>query len=89
MAAQLISYDLRKPGRDYATLFAAIKQLGPWWHCLESIWIVKTALSTVQVRDALTPHVDGNDDLIVLSLQGGWATYGLSQECNDWLRNNL
>lgn len=89
MAAQLISYDLRKPGRDYSALYEAIKALGTWWHCLESIWIVRTNLDTAQVRDALTPHIDANDDLIVLTLQGNWASYRLSQECNDWLRNNL
>jgi hypothetical protein len=89
MAAQLISYDLRKPGRDYSSLYEAIKQLGSWWHCLESIWIVQTALSTAHVRDALKAHIDGNDGLVVLSLAGGWATYGLSEECNNWLRNNL
>lgn len=89
LPAQLISYDLGKPAREYEKLYEAIKSLGNWWHCLESVWIVKTNKSAAQVRNALTPHIDANDKLAVLTLEGGWATMNLSKECNDWLRNNL
>jgi hypothetical protein len=89
MAAHVITYDLRKPGQDYSALFEAIKRLGGWWHCLESIWIVQTGLTTAQVRDALTPRIDANDGLVVLALQGGWASCGLTQECSEWLRARL
>lgn len=87
--AKLISYDLRQPGRDYAPLHEVIKALGVWWHCLESIWIVDTALSPAQVRDRLTPHIDANDLLVVVELTGSWASYGLSKECNDWLSSHV
>jgi hypothetical protein len=59
------------------------------WHCLESVWIVKTPLTTAQVRDRLTPHIDANDGVVVVALSGAWATYGLDRGCNDWLRGNL
>ena len=86
MAVQVISYDLRRPGQDYAGLFDAIKTLGAWWHCLESVWIVKTSLTSAQIRDALRPHLDANDSLLVAALAGDWATLGLS---SDWFRRNL
>lgn len=89
MGKRLISYDLSKPGRDYERLFEAIKGLGTWWHCLESVWIVKTDLSCAQVRDYLVKHIDSNDKLAVFGLDGSWATQGLEQNCNDWLRNNM
>ena len=89
MPAQLISYDLRKPGRGYAELFAVIKSFGAWWHCLESVWIVKTNLTSAQIRDRLNPHVDANDKVFVASLRGGWGTFGLDNNCNNWLRENL
>lgn len=89
MSAKLISYDLSKPGRNYDDLYEAIKQYGGWWHCLESVWIVKTSQTCAQIRDALSPHLDANDSLAVFTLQGGWATTGLSKECNEWLRDNL
>ena len=90
MSEQMISYDLRKPGRDYSELFAAIKAVGAtWWHCLESVWIVKTSLTSAQVRDRLKPHVDANDKVLVASLSGDWGTLGLDKNCNDWLHENL
>lgn len=89
MAKQLISYDLSKPGRNYDELYEAIKAIGTWWHCLESVWIVVTDLTSGQVRDRLKPYIDGNDKLAVFKLEGDWATYGLETTCNDWLRNNM
>lgn len=89
MASRLISYDLSKPGRNYDDLYEAIKALGTWWHCLESVWIVETGKTCGQVRDELSPHLDSNDKLAVFTLQGGWATTGMSKDCNDWLHNNL
>ena len=89
MSAQLISYDLITPGRNYATLHEAIKGLGSWWHCLESTWIVDTTESTTSVRDKLSSHIDANDKLLVVGLNGSWATNHLGTDCNDWLRSHL
>jgi hypothetical protein len=89
MPAHLISYDLRRPERDYEKLSAAIKNLGPWCHCLESLWIVMTELSSLEVRDALLESIDTNDDLIVAELGGTWASYGLPKQRVDWLNKNL
>lgn len=89
MANQLVSYDLTKPGREYERLYEAIKELGNWWHCVESVWIVVTPLSSAQVRDRLRQHIDANDKLAVFKLEADWATLGLDRNCNDWLRTNL
>ena len=90
MAKILVTYDLRQPGRDYTKLFDAIKASGTtYWHCLDSVWIIITASALPTVRDYLKEFIDVNDDLVVLGLNGNWATYGLSDECNNWLRNSL
>jgi hypothetical protein len=89
MPVQLISYDLSQPGQDYSELHEAIQALGSWWHCLESVWIVTTAQSSSAVLDALLQHLDQNDKLVVLELQGDWASYNLSKQCVDWLNSNL
>lgn len=89
MAVQLITYDLRKPGQDYTRLFAAIEALGTWWHCLESVWLVRTSMTSTQVRDALRPCLDANDSLMVAGLNGNWATFGLGGDCTDWLHANV
>ena len=90
MPTQLITYDLRQPGRDYSKLHDAIKALGStWWHCLDSIWLVKTAHDVPAIRDHLKQFIDANDDLVVLGLNGNWATVGLTDDCNKWLKDNL
>ena len=89
MSVRLITYDLRQPGRNYNDVYEGIKQLGSWWHCLESIWLVSTTYSCSQIRDHLKRFIDANDDIVVLGLNENWATHGLSDECNNWLKNNL
>jgi hypothetical protein len=89
LAVQLITYDLRKPGQNYTKLFAAIEAMGTWWHCLGSVWLVQTSLTSAQVRDILRPHMDANDSLLVAGLNGNWATLGIGGECADWLRTNV
>jgi hypothetical protein len=89
MASYLIGYDLNKSGQDYNTLIERIKKFGTWWHCLDSTWIVKSDLNSAQIRDALSPLIDGNDELLVVKLTGEAAWVGFSDECSKWLKNNL
>jgi|HubBroStandDraft_5_1064220.scaffolds.fasta_scaffold264945_3 hypothetical protein len=89
MSIRLITYDLREQDKDYPGLFDAIKKLGSWWHCLESVWLVRTDQSSAQVRDALSSHLKMNDSLMVTGLTGNWATLGLNKDCTEWLRLNL
>jgi hypothetical protein len=89
MPVQMISYDLRRPGQDYAGLFDAIEALGPSWHCLQSVWLVNTPFGSPRVREALSVHLHANDSLLVTALSGDWATLGLSGECTGWLREFL
>lgn len=92
MASILIGYDLNRKGQDYTTLIDKIKALanGSWWHCLDSTWIIKCNLTAVQVRDALLPVVDVNDELLVMDVTADAAAwYGFDENCSSWLKNNL
>ena len=89
MKTYLVSYDLNSPGKDYTKLFDAIKAFGTWWHYLDSTWIIKTDLDAGAIRDKLSPPViDENDNLLVVRLQGNWASR-LSAKANQWLTNNV
>ncbi len=88
MSSFLVSYDLIKR-KNYPELINALKQFN-YWHCLGSTWIIKSDLTSVEIRNNLSNHIDNDDKLIVLSLTGEAAwTISFSQECQDWLRNNL
>lgn len=90
MSAMLLSYDLNRPGQDYGDLIDKIKSLGAWWHHLDSTWIVTTSLTASGIRDALTPYLDANDELLVINVTGdAWASRGLSDRANTWLKENV
>ncbi len=65
----VVSYDLRKPGRNYEPLWARLKE----WNAvrvLESVWIINWKSDAVTIRDDLKKHIDANDGLLVAVLTG-------------------
>lgn len=73
----LITYDLMTPGRDYSSLYTAIKDLSSDYRKMQNVWFVKTPYSASQIRDALKNVVDGNDKIFVCSLNNDWASLNL------------
>jgi len=86
----LIGYDLNKAGQNYPGLIEKIKELGAWWHCLDSTWLVKSSYTVVQIRDFLKGLIDGNDELLVINITGAhWASFGFAADCGQWLKDNI
>jgi hypothetical protein len=90
MASYMIGYDLNRPGKNYPELIDAIKSIGAWWHYLDSTWVVKTDAGSSAIRDKLVPHIDHNDELLVVKLtgEGAWSN-ALVGKPGDWLSQNL
>ena len=82
-----ISYDLRKSGRDYASLYDAIKTYGMWWHQTGYVWFIVTRDSAVSIRDNLLRHIDKNDKLFIVALRKNWAGAGFTPKEYDWLKS--
>jgi len=83
----IISYDLKKPGRNYRSLFKAIKECGTWWHYLESTWIVSTSMSSKTISEKLRAKIDKNDKLLIIKATkdfDGW----LAGKAWTWLRRH-
>jgi hypothetical protein len=79
-----INYDLKKPGRDYAALYTAIKSCGAWWHYLESMWLVDTNLGAEGVWKRIEAHFDRNDRALVIGVtkdHQGW----LPKDAWEWI----
>lgn len=90
MATYLIGYDLNKSDKDYDGLIGAIKALSDtWWHHLDSTWLVKHAGPAATIRDVLKPHIDSNDELLVVKLTGEGAWAGFNEKGSTWLKENL
>lgn len=89
MATYIISYDLRKPGKNYDDLIEALKTYETWWHHLGSTWCIVTARTAAQVRDHLAQHIDQNDALLVVKSGGEGAWMGFNERGSKWLKDNL
>lgn len=88
----LISYDLRFPEAysDYKILIEYIKTYSYWAKPLQSVWFIKTTKNVAQVRDEIKLKVDHNDKVLVIDVTGKtWASYNLSKEVADWMKNNI
>lgn len=86
MSTKLIAYDLNAPGQHYEDLITEIKALGAWWHHLDSTWLVKSTLSTTQLRDRLAQHLDSGDELLVVDVTGDTRSWrGFNASAAKWL----
>lgn len=82
MAIILVTYDLRKPGRNYADVHTYLRK---YTHCkhLESVYLLDTSVSTQQIRDDLTKLIDSGDTTFVVKITQTWNSW--NYVCGDWL----
>jgi hypothetical protein len=85
MSVYIVTYDLRKPGKDYEPLLAAIRK---YTHChaLKSAFFIDTSEGAAAIRDKLDKLVDENDQLYVMELKKHWAATR-KERCTDWLKD--
>lgn len=83
-----ISYELRKPGKDYNSLYDTLKAASSWCHPMTSHWFIKTEDSVQTWADRLMKIIDQNDSLFVVDITGQPRQGWMSQEAWDWLNQN-
>ena len=90
MSTLLVGYDLHRPGQDYKELTEFLKSQSTWWHALDSTWIVVTSHTASELRDEIKRLIDANDDVLIVDVKSdAWASYGLSEAANTWLKTNI
>jgi len=82
-----INYDLNKKGQNYSGLYDAIKKLGVWWHYLDSLWLVDTTKNADEIVNAIKPHFDANDSLLVMKLSKDRQGL-LTEKAWDWIERH-
>lgn len=82
-----ISYDLKQPGRDYNSLYDAIKSYGIWWHQTDSVWLIVSKDTAIDIRSKLIKYIDSNDKLFVVALKREWAAVGFNDKEYNWLNS--
>jgi hypothetical protein len=87
MAVLLVTYDLSKPGQDYADLLKYLKGFS-WARLSESSYAIVTDQSPESIATAARNHMDANDTVYVIHLKRPYAGFGPTL-VNDWLEKHL
>lgn len=68
----LITYDLNKPGKDYTSLYSALKQyVYIRDNGLDSVWFVSTTWRAVDIYNHLRIHLDDTDRIFITQIRRG------------------
>lgn len=89
LTVYLVSYDLVGPTRDYEPIIEKIKEYDNWVKILESVFVINSERTAVQIKNNLITTLDQNDKLFVAKLSGEYSTKELSTFANLWLLENL
>lgn len=84
----VVSYDLKKPGKDYIGLTEQLRHSPRWWHYLESTWLISTQESPDQLYNRLRAHLDDGDSILIIEAgkhRQGW----LSKEAWEWIQQEI
>ncbi len=85
----LITYDLKGPPSKYRDVSEEIKQLGAWWHYLESTWIVKSStLNADSMFAKLEKHISGGDRVLIIKVDKNDKQGWLPQDAWDWINED-
>ena len=88
MSIYLVSYDLRAPGRNYQNLHNYLDSFPSWAKPLESVWLIETSLTAVQLRDGVFQHVDANDQVFVVDVtKQPTAWRNLGAKVVEWINS--
>lgn len=84
----VVSYDLRKPNKDYIGLTEQLQNSLRWWHYLGSTWLIATSESPSELYNRLRAHLDKDDSILIIEAGNhmqGW----LPQKAWEWIHNEI
>ena len=89
MNCYLISYDLHKK-RNYELIHDGIDKVSKkiWVKVLESSYLIRSDLNSVDIRDFLLKFIDEDDSLFVINVNiNDWATKEVSKDLTNVLHH--
>ncbi len=84
----LVSYDLRRPGQDYDSLYSMLKTV-EFCRPLESLWLLDSNQSAQTWSDRLLPLIDTNDRLLVVDVTSDPMKGWLDRSVWDWIKSRV
>ena len=91
MKTYLVSYDLTKPesSPEYVRLITAIKSYNYWAKPLESLWLIKTDIPSLQITNHLRTFISVNDHILVIQVTNDWTSFNLPEAVVNWMKGGL
>jgi hypothetical protein len=89
MRVYIVAYDLRKKGKDYIGLSEQLKFSPGWWHYLDSTWLIVTQEDANQLCRRLKPHIDEQEDRILVIEAGTDSQGWLPEDAWKWIQRVL
>lgn len=84
----IVCYDLRTPGRNYESLYEALKKYSNWGKLTESCWAITSPNNSSEICKNLLKYIDANDRIFVV-LSGKEAAWNNTMATNEWVKANL
>ena len=90
MNTLLIIYQLSNSKETYPILSKKIKSYPNWAKLMPRVWMIKTKLSTGDVRSELSGLIPGDNVILVINVTDrAWASYHLESEIVSWMKENV
>ena len=75
--------------RTFESLYSGLKTLGPWWHYLDSTWIIKTDMNSSQIWNVLAYHILSTDYLLIVKIENSDKWGWLPPDAWGWLNSQM
>jgi hypothetical protein len=86
----LIKYELNKPGKDYSSLYNALRQYQYIRDdSLHSAWFVSTTWTAAQIYEHVRLHFDVNDRIFITMLHRGENHGWLNKDVWTWINARI
>jgi len=88
MSVLLVTYDLNRPGQSYTCIYEKLKDF-PYAKLSESSWAIQTDKHPQAIWELLSPCLDANDSLFVITLSQPWWGRSKYPDVLPWLQAAL
>jgi hypothetical protein len=88
MRVYVVSYELGK-NKSHIGLFEQLKASSRWWHYIDSTWLIATEENAEQLYNRLRPHLDKEEDSILVIEAGADREGWLPKKAWEWIGRAL
>lgn len=90
MKTFLITYTLDTFSELYPLISDKIKSYPKWARISQSTWLIQTDESVSEVRSELKATINENGTILVIDVSSSaWATFAVSKNVTNWMKENL